>query len=250
MKKTIIISISIIICIGLSGILLSSARSVIMKPGVILKDNITFSLGALNQKNGSATSPVSDFAFYTQAKGGVDDYNNNGTMPTDSFTASWTQCTSANNYCKTGDSAICGGDVCYQDNSTGLIWSDWLDSGSNHTWFWANNCWEPGSWANPGSCAANGNDACQCVKATSTPNMTGCEALGDGNWALPHQKELMQAYIDGSWGNLPNAGNSFWSATTQSNGTQNAWSTSLSYGRTYNSAKTNSYDSRCVRQFW
>jgi len=180
----------------------------------------------VNQKNGSATSPVSDFVFYTQALGGVDDYNDNGTMPTDSFTASWTQCTSANNYCKTGDSTVCAGDVCYQDNSTGLIWSDWLEGGSNRNWFWANNCWEPGTWANsPGGdnlCDSDGDDACRCVKATSTPNITGCEALGDGDWRLPYQKELMQAYIDGSWGNLPNAGSYFWAATTKSDATHRA----------------------------
>ncbi|MEA2113590.1 MAG: hypothetical protein U9P63_02975, partial [Patescibacteria group bacterium] len=144
----------------------------------------------VNIKNGSAGANVADSAFYTQAKGGVDDYNNGGTMPTDSFTASWTQCTAANNYCKTGDSTACAGDICYQDNNTGLVWSDYLNGGTDKDWWWANNCWVPESWANPGICTANGNDACQCVKATSTPNITGCEALGDGNWRLPHQKEL------------------------------------------------------------
>jgi len=206
----------------------------------------------VNQKNGAATSPATDFAFWTQAKGGVDDYNDNGTMPTDSFTVSWTQCTSANNYCKTGDSTVCTGDVCYQDNSTGLIWSDYLESGTNKNWFWANNCWEPGTWANsPGGdnlCNSDGDDACQCVKATSTPNITGCDALGnDGDWRLPYQKELMQAYIDGSWGNLPNAGNDFWSATTKSYGTHYAWRVSLHHGNTNNYNKTNTHDSRCVR---
>ena len=201
----------------------------------------------VNQKNGTAGTSVLDYAFYTQAKGGVDDYNNNTTMPTDTFSASWTQCTSANNYCKTGDSTACAGDVCYQDNSTGLIWSDWLDGGANHTWFWVNNCWEPGTWANPGACSATGDDACQCVTATSTPNITGCKLLGDGNWRAPYQKELMQAYIDGSWGNLPHAANSYWSATTQSNATQNAWNTALNYGATGTYAKTLASDSRCVR---
>ncbi|TSD05472.1 MAG: hypothetical protein Athens071412_282 [Parcubacteria group bacterium Athens0714_12] len=204
----------------------------------------------VNIKNGSATSPVEDFAFYTQALGGVDDYNDAGARPTDSFAASWTQCAAANNYCKTGDSTACAGDVCYQDNNTGQIWSDYLDSGTDHNWWWANNCWAPESWANPGTCTADGNDACRCVTATSTPNITGCKALGDGNWRLPHQKELMQAYIDGSWSSstvIPHAGNSFWSATTKSNGTHNAWDVYLYHGYTNANLKTNTYDSRCVR---
>ncbi|MBU2579345.1 DUF1566 domain-containing protein [Patescibacteria group bacterium] len=201
----------------------------------------------VNIKNGSATSPATDFAFYTQALGGVDDYNDNGARPTDSFAASWTQCAAANNYCKTGDSTACTGDVCYQDNNTGQIWSDYLDSGTNHNWWWANNCWAPGSWANPGTCTADGDDACQCVTATSTPNITGCKAIGDGNWRLPHQKELMQAYIDGSWGNLPHANFNFWSATTKSYSTHSAWYTDLRHGSTDTNLKTNEYDSRCVR---
>lgn len=207
----------------------------------------------VNIKNGSAGANVADYASSTQAVGGVDDYNNSGTRPTDSFAASWTECTAGNNYCKTGDS-----NADYQDNNTGLIWSNYLDGGANHTWFWANNCWEPGTWANPDggegdnggsniACDADGDDACQCVKATSTPNMTGCEALGDGGWRLSHQKELMQAYIDGSWGNLSNAANTFWSATTLSGDTHYAWHVSLYSGYTNGGAKTLTYDSRCVR---
>ena len=247
MKKIITILISVVVCIGISGVLFSSARSIIFKEGVVINQNVKLSMGAEYQKNGTAGANVLDSAFYTQAKGGVDDYNNNGTMPTDSFTASWTQCTAANNYCKTGDSTACTGDVCYQDNSTGLIWSDYLDSGTDHTWFWANNCWAPESWANPGTCIANGDDACQCVKATTTPEMTGCEILGDENWRLPHQKELMQAYIDGSWGNLPNSGYYYWSATTQSFNTHRAWFVYLHHGTTNYSTKTNANGARCVR---
>ncbi len=196
----------------------------------------------VNLKNGSAGANVADFAFYTQANGGVDDYNNNGTMPTDSFTASWTECTVANNYCRTGDS-----NADYQDDNTGLVWSDYLDSGTDHNWWWANNCHQPGTWANPGACSSDGDDACQCVKATSTPDMTGCEDLGDGGWRLPYQKELMQAYIDGSWGNLSNAAYNFWSATTLSYNTHYAWRVSLTYGHTNFNAKTGTYDVRCVR---
>ncbi len=150
----------------------------------------------------------SDYTFYTQAKGGVDDYNNNGSRPSDSYAKSWTTCDGTNNYCGTGTST-----ADKKDDSTGLVWSKWLNSGATSTWFDANNCYEPGTAENPGTCVSNGDDACQCVKKATS--MTGCDALGSG-WRLPYQKELMQAYIDGSWGNLSNAGNYFWSATTRS----------------------------------
>jgi hypothetical protein len=50
-------------------------------------------------------------------------------------------------------------------------------------------------------------------------------------------------------GHLSNAGNNFWSATTVSNNTQNAWNTNLNNGNTNNNNKTNgaSYRVRCVR---
>ena len=198
-----------------------------------------------NLFNGSAGANVADSAFYTQAKGGVDDYNNNGTMPADSYTSTWTICNSGNNYCETGDAT----NADKKDDSTGLVWSIWLDSGTTHTWFWANNCYEPGTTENPGDCAANGDDACQCVKKTSAG--VGCEALGDGGWRLPHQKELMQAYIDGSWGNLSSASNYYWSATTLSNYTPYAWYTRLGLGYTGSTTKTAAVVMvRCVRQLW
>lgn len=199
-----------------------------------------------NEYNGSAGASVADSAFYTQAKGGVDDYNNSGARPGNAYASSWTQCNAGNSYCGTNDATVCSGDVCWMDNDTKVIWSDWLDSGTDHTWFWANNCFDPGTVENPGACVATGDDACQCVKKTSAK--TGCEAVGDGNWVLPYQKELMQAYIDGSWGNLPHAGNYFWSATTFSYATQSAWRVLLSYGYTNYAAKTAVYDSRCVRR--
>ena len=214
-----------------------------------LSNVISSSVLPIDKFNGSAGDSVDDYAFYTQEKGGVDDYNNNsggGSMPADSYSASWTQCDAGDNYCDTGDSTACSGGICYINNDTGLIWSDYLDSGTNHTWFWANNCYEPGTAENPGTCVAGGDDACQCVKKTSSE--TGCEALGDGNWKLPYQKELMQAYIDGSWGNLPHAGNNFWSATTGSHATQVAWRVHLYFGYVVYPTKTNTYYSRCVRR--
>ncbi len=196
-----------------------------------------------NEYSGTAGSSVADYAYYTQAKGGVDDYNNGGSIPSDAYKGTWTACNSGNNYCDTGDSTYAD----KKDDSTGLVWSKWLDSGTTHTWFWANNCYEPGSAENPDACAANGDNGCQCIKKTSSE--VGCESIGDGNWRTPYQKELMLAYIDGSWGNLSSAGNYYWSATTHSYATQNAWYVSLSSGDTSTTTKSNaaSYRVRCVR---
>ena len=247
MKKilivTAIIATSGLICFYSADKLIAYGRSVIFKSGVVVKNNVSIRSGSIDQRNGSLATTTQD---YSKEKGGVDDYNDNQTIPGDTFTENWTQCTSANNYCGTGDSTACAGGVCYRDNRTNLVWSDYLDGGTNHNWFWANNCAQPESAENPGTCATDGSEACQCVKLTSSK--TGCEALGDGNWRLPHQKELMQAYINGSWGNLSHAGSYFWSATTHSYDTHDAWTVGLHRGHTSTDSKNGTYDSHCVRR--
>ena len=72
-----------------------------------------------------------------------------------------------------------------------------------------------------------------------------CEEMGG---RLPTRLELLNLVDNHSeeiedW----NKYNSLWSATTLSNYTQTAWYTNLNYGYTNTSAKTASYDSRCVR---
>ena len=204
-----------------------------------------------NIYNGSATSGATDYEFWTQALGGVDDYNGGAVqpMPTGSYEGDWTDCTSgADDWCGTSETDIADA----KDNQTGLIWSVKIE-GTDDTmsWFWANNCYEPDTEENPGTCTANDDDACQCIKKTS--EKTGCEALGDGGWRLPYQKELMQAYINGSSkssvSNLSSTGYYFWSSTTTSNNTHYAWYVYLTYGTTNGSVKPNvaSYRSRCVR---
>ena len=165
-------------------------------------------------------------------------------MPAGSYSSTWTTCNSGNSYCNTTDAT----NADKKDEGTKLIWSKWIAAGATQTWFWANNCYEPGTVENPGTCVNNGDDACRCVKKPSGLKV-GCEAIGDGGWRLPGQKELMQVYIDGSWGNLSSAGNLYWSATTTSAGTQLAWYVSLLSGYTNNTAKTTaaSYRVRCVR---
>lgn len=187
----------------------------------------------------------SDPACFPQVLGGVDDYNNNGLFPTDTYQQTWTACNSDNNYCGLGN---VGGNIAEKlDPNTGLIWSSSL---GNNNWFWANNCVYPnGLPEDDGQCNTNGEVACQCVKR-SDGSKTGCEGRVEngGGWRLPYQKELMQAYIDGSWGSLSGANAYYWSGTTFSTYTQGAWYTSLSDGYTSNYPKAGNYSVRCVRQ--
>jgi len=187
-------------------------------------------------------------SHYPITVGGVDDYNDNGTMPADSYTSTWTTCAVGNNYCGTNDLTNAN----KKDDSTGLVWS--IRTGTSD-WFVANNCKYPnnGLLGDDGACGTNGEVACKCVKLPEG-SMTGCETLGavvagnSGGWRLPSQKELMQAYINGSWGNLSLAGYDYWSATTKSNYTYYAWYTNLTNGNTYSYTKTNTTLSvRCVR---
>ena len=72
-----------------------------------------------------------------------------------------------------------------------------------------------------------------------------CEEMGG---RLPTRLELLNLVDNHSeeiedWDKY----NSLWSATTRSNNTQAAWLTYLYTGYTTSHAKTNSYDSRCVR---
>lgn len=193
---------------------------------------------AVGTKNGGGTGTI---VAYTKVLGGVDDYNNNQTIPADTYQKTWTTCNSGNSYCG-GDS-----NAEKQDPNTGLIWSARTSSSAN--WFTANNCAQPLNGVAPlgaTNCSANGDAACVCTKLTGG-SKTGCDVLGDGNWRLPYQKELMVAYVDGSWSNLTNAGNAYWSSTTTSNTTQNAWFTGQTIGDTNYITKITNFSVRCVR---
>ena len=177
-------------------------------------------------KNGGNTD-------YPKSLGGVDDYNNGGAIPADSYQSTWTVCNAGNTYCGTGRSV-----AEKKDENTGLVWSPLISAGLN--WFQANNCVNNGA-----TCTAHGQAACRCTKLTSSK--TGCEGYDDGNWRLPYQKELMISYIDGSWAQLTNAALYFWSSATGSYATQNSWVTGQLTGYTNDSVKSTSNAVRCVR---
>jgi hypothetical protein len=81
---------------------------------------------------------------------------------------------------------------------------------------------------------------------------------GLSGWRLPTQKELLQAYINGSTGvtkqylaGFGRADRPIWSATTRAASTEQdkAWYVDWSSGFTYNLSKSTSLGFRCVRDF-
>ena len=183
-----------------------------------------------NMFNGSLTpyEGSGDHPGGATSTGGVDDYNNGAEPPADRYEAEWTQCTLDNNYCETGDDFAQA-----KDNNTNLIWAlpcAGAGCSSNSTTTQNYYTWN-------GSVSNNGMTAQEL-----------CSSLGTG-WYLPHQKQLMQAYIDGSYGNLEFSGSSdnYWSATTVSDYTGNAWNVNLSNGYADFNAKLGPARVRCVR---
>jgi len=159
----------------------------------------------------------------TQTNGGIDDYDNGTTAPSDRYYGDWTACNSGNSYCGTGNAA-----AAYQDNSSGLVWS--------------NHCAGSGATCDP---------ATRTATAYTWANANAaCAGISGGGWHLPHQKQALMAYIDGSYGNLvtANANNyNFWTATSRSTGTNQAWIVNLSRGTSAETSKTTTpYYVRCV----
>jgi len=132
----------------------------------------------------------------------------------------------------TGDDARAGRGG--KDPVTGLVWSQLLLNSAGTVAFspTTNSAW---SW--DASAAAN-------VAVGGKTASLICSERGNG-WRLPTQKELMQAYIDGSFWNLSQPSYVFWSATEASATT--AWYVSLLNGYTNSSTKTSGYQVRCVR---
>lgn len=182
----------------------------------------------VNLWNGTRTD--GGFSGGSQAAGGVDDYNNGDPPAVDQYVspAGWTACSVGNSYCGTGDS---GADA--KDNSTGLVWS--LPCNGSACASFSDSSPLAYSWNN-----SNSNNG----------GRTASQICSDhAGWSLPHQKQLMQAYIDGSYGNLEASGvvRDNWSATTVSNSTTTAWYVYLSQGYTNYTAKTTAAYVRCVR---
>jgi len=203
-------------------------------------------------------------ASYPKTTGGVDDYNNGGTTPVDSYQATWVACDSAaqtpshpgGNYCGTGRSV-----AEKMDLNTGLVWSPrmTINGSTSPDWFTANNCQQSadatfangaGNAKQATNCSSTVLTGCTCITlpTTGATTTTGCAAYDSASgWRLPTQKELMMSYIDGSWASLSNASYYYWSSTTYSYGVYQAWYTSQYYGATNSNNKVNGTSARCVR---
>lgn len=185
----------------------------------------------------------------SQMKAGQTFYNNSriqitGTYPApgpcatqawhDSYGAPVTQTTNCtNNITWTTPSPVVTGDD-KQDPVNGLVWSKYLANNAGTATFVASggNTW---SWD---ASAANN------IAVGNKTAITLCSSQGNG-WRLPSQKELMQAYIDGSFFNLTNPSSTFWSSTQY--GSTSAWSVYLYNGATNNGTMSNTTSVRCVR---
>lgn len=174
----------------------------------------------------------------SQANGGTDDCNLSGdvglqcsTAPAGTYQADWITCNSGNSWCGLG---VNGENVAKaMDNNTGLVWS-YPCSGVN--------------------CANMTNETADNYDHDTALVNCISGAHGKSGWHLPHQKQLMMAYIDGSFGNLVPTNETFaaprfyWSATeTVSEAGDFAWRTNLARGTTDWRSIFETYRVRCVQ---
>jgi hypothetical protein len=173
------------------------------------------------------------FTGGSQTNGGVDDYNNGDQPPSDRYTcpAGWTQCTADNNYCSSG---LSSSDA--KDNCTNLIWSLPCKDTRCNTFTEDNLTISNATYAQDGSGSLN-NGLTAAQLCTSGDH-------GQSGWYLPHQKQFIQAYIDGSYGNLEAINSTtnigfYWSATVVSYATPAwGWAMGLANGTNLHVSKT------------
>lgn len=123
-----------------------------------------------------------------------------------------------------------------RDPRTGLIWSQCLRNVSGTVQFEPSACtsW---SWD-----ASNANNI---AVGTKTAIELCSERNGGGVWRLPAQKELLQAYIDGSYYNLTSPATEYWSSTQ--NSASSAWMVTNNTGATASNSYATGRNVRCVR---
>ena len=195
--------------------------------------------------NAAVSDVKSGQTFYSSSRG-----QQTGTYPApgpcstqawhDSFGAPVTQTTNctANVSWTVRSPAVTGDDsgTGNTDPRTGLTWSKYLANSSGTATFVASG---GSTWSWDASAATN-------IAVGNKTAITLCSSMnGGGVWRTPGQKELMQAYIDGSFFNLSNPSNNFWSATQTSS--TNAWLVSLGSGNTSNNTFATLPSVRCVR---
>jgi hypothetical protein len=200
----------------------------------------------------TSSGQITGSMFTNQKNQTIDDWVNGGGTTTEYIAeeGSWSTVagspfagnTSINFAGSGGDLDLISG-IVKKDGRTGLWWSDISAVGASAS-STSNVFAIPGS-TGPGTgdgTRPTGGNAIGFCDALNTANFAG-----HNDWYLPTQKQLMQAYIDGSANNLPNPGYYFWSSTEYYNNTAYAWSVYLFVGGTYNYTKTTGYNVRCVR---
>lgn len=232
MKKYIIILIAV--CLIAGGLyfvnLQKISAAVIFKPSTILKSKVVL---------------LANIWFSNQKYQTKDDWVNSGGTVGEytAEEAAWSAVSGSPfsgynsiNYAGTGgDLDLISGTV-KRDTRTGLWWSDIMAVGAV-----ASTTDNQFTLTADGARPTGGNAIGFC-NALNTANFGG-----HNDWYLPTQKQLQQAYIDGSANNLSNPDNTFWSSTEYASNAAYAWYVNLSYGGTNHSTKVTRYLVRCVR---
>lgn len=132
-----------------------------------------------------------------------------------------------------------------QDPRTGLIWSQNLKLDVDNSVQFTAAFGSTWNWNGTDNAQGVNNKAANGGVAPGKTAQQLCSERGNG-WRLPTEKELMQAYIDGSRWNLTSTASNFWSFTETDAG--NAWAVLLSTGYTFSVNKsTFAFYVRCVR---
>lgn len=222
--------------------------------------NVSAGVNLSNMYNGScivgrACPNGNELPGGTQAQGGVDDanYDTTGNLtqvpPVDRYETTWTTCNLGNNYCGTGDTGANA-----KDEATGLVWSYSLTGIGGSYWDTETDTAVLTVGCLPyGNCAYWNTDTYYSWDNSRADNdsKTAYELCSSHTgWYLPHQKQLMQSYIDGAYGNLETQGvdRSYWSATAYSSQIDSSWYVSLSRGDTRSYYKTTGFNVRCIRE--
>lgn len=217
-----------------------------------------------NMFNGTCSNPDDSYTTCnwlsavpggSQSNGGVDDFNGffiGGAAPSDRYATSWTTCTVGNNYCGTGDTGANA-----KDNATGIVWSYPCKGNGCSSWDTETSTTTLTTGCLPvGECAYFATDTLYTWNANGVDNnsLTAKELCSShSGWSLPHQKQLLQAYINGSYGNLEPEGvyRYYWSATAVSFNTTLdrtwVWLINLSDGYSYDNREDRSRSIRCMR---
>lgn len=196
-------------------------------------------------KTAASFAPAGNAAV-TDVKTGKTFYGSNRTIATGTYSppsgcstqqyqSSHASASSVNN-CSitwvTASPAVTGDDK--QDPRTGLVWSKYLQNVGGVVTF-VNSSGSSWTWdATGGNNVAVGNKTASQI----------CSERGNG-WRLPSQIDMVQAYSDGTFWNLTNPANTFWTMTESP--TFNAWKVNLGDGSVSGDAKGAGYFVRCVR---